>query len=188
MAEEKSKAAITFETLREIQRNERRNGQLYELDNRFYKRVEEYLGRKGTTDEELRNARYTLRDIIDRREKKILNQALCAARTNTIMDKKSMTKDEEDMFEELVDILRKYRVDGDDSKKTKKEEKKENEEPEPEKEETTRYIKVEVLEDLPEIVGSDMENYGPFKKGEVVELPKENADIYVENKKAAVVD
>jgi hypothetical protein len=39
--------------------------------------------------------------------------------------------------------------------------------------------KIKALEDLPAIVGADFKTYGPFKKGEVYELPKENAEAFV---------
>ena len=32
-------------------------------------------------------------------------------------------------------------------------------------------LSVKVLSDIPEFVGTDMKEYGPFKKGEVVTLP-----------------
>ncbi len=41
------------------------------------------------------------------------------------------------------------------------------------------YVKIRVLKDLPAIVGVDLKTYGPFKKREVYELPKENAEALV---------
>jgi DNA replication initiation complex subunit (GINS family) len=38
-------------------------------------------------------------------------------------------------------------------------------------------IKVQVLVDLPEFVGTDCRNYGPFSKDSVTELPKREAEI-----------
>lgn len=40
-------------------------------------------------------------------------------------------------------------------------------------------VKIRVLEDLPAIVGADLKTYGPFKKREVYEIPKENAEDLV---------
>jgi len=41
------------------------------------------------------------------------------------------------------------------------------------------YVKVRFLRDMPAIIGANMKVYGPFTKGDVVELPKVNADIIV---------
>ena len=69
---------ITYEALREIQRNERKSERLVELDDSFYKNVEEYFIRKSPKNSiqetEIRNAKSILRDIVDRREKKILKR------------------------------------------------------------------------------------------------------------------
>ena len=37
--------------------------------------------------------------------------------------------------------------------------------------------KIKLLKDVPQFVGTDLKNYGPFKAGELVELPDEIADI-----------
>ena len=47
-----------------------------------------------------------------------------------------------------------------------------------------KTIKVKMLIELPEFVGSDMQTYGPFKKGEIIELRKEEA-LLLMNRKAA---
>jgi hypothetical protein len=41
------------------------------------------------------------------------------------------------------------------------------------------FVKVRMLQDAPAIVGADLKVYGPFKKREVYELPKENAEVLV---------
>ena len=40
-------------------------------------------------------------------------------------------------------------------------------------------VKVKMLEDMPMFVGVDLKTYGPFKKREVYEIPKENAETLV---------
>jgi DNA replication initiation complex subunit (GINS family) len=39
-------------------------------------------------------------------------------------------------------------------------------------------------EDVAAFVGSDMNNYGPFKKGDIAKLPDENKNILLEQKVA----
>jgi len=41
------------------------------------------------------------------------------------------------------------------------------------------FVKVRFLKDMPAIVGADMKVYGPFVRGDVVELPKVNAEVIV---------
>jgi DNA replication initiation complex subunit (GINS family) len=40
-------------------------------------------------------------------------------------------------------------------------------------------IKVRIMRPLPSIVASDLNEYGPFNGGEVVELPEENARVLI---------
>lgn len=40
-------------------------------------------------------------------------------------------------------------------------------------------IRVQILSDLPEFVGSDCRNYGPFNKETMIELPKNEAEILI---------
>jgi DNA replication initiation complex subunit (GINS family) len=35
------------------------------------------------------------------------------------------------------------------------------------------------LQDAPEFVGTDEKNYGPFSKGDVASIPKDNANLFV---------
>jgi len=47
------------------------------------------------------------------------------------------------------------------------------------------FVKVRFLKDMPAIVGADMKVYGPFAKGDVVELPKVNAEVIVKQEIAS---
>jgi len=47
------------------------------------------------------------------------------------------------------------------------------------------YVKVRFLKEIPAIVGADMKTYGPFKEGDIAELPKENAEVLVKQKIAS---
>ncbi len=185
---------ITFETLREVQRKEKKSETLAELTDEFYSGVKEYFTRAAKVDlNETRNARTIFEDIIDRREKKILNQALRTVRMREKADIKSMTTKEKELFEKLVNMLGVFReqtdVEGNKFalKETKVEKPEDIEEviaDEENNKEEVPYIKIKLLADVPEIVGADMNDYGPFKSGEIVKLPKENADIFLSNGKA----
>jgi len=190
-------AIVTFETLREVQRKEKKSENLAELTDEFYTGVKDYFARAAKTDfTEVRNARSIFEDIIDRREKKILNQALRTVRLREKAEIKAMTSKEKELFDRLVSTIGNFReyVDTDGNKFELKEVK--TEEPDDIEElieeekasaENTEYVKIKILEDTPEIVGADMQDYGPFKSGEIVNLPKENAEIFVGRGKAELV-
>lgn len=183
-------AVVTFETLREIQRREKKSEQLSELKDEFYSAVKEYFERAGKEDlSELRNAQITFDDIVERREKKILNQALSTIRLREKADIKLMSTREWELYEGIVSSLKNYREAID--LKGGKIEIKELAKPQTlsdlvtgEKNNGSEFLKVEILEELPEIVGTDLKDYGPFKKGDVTTLPKENALLFISNGKA----
>ncbi len=56
----------------------------------------------------------------------------------------------------------------------------EDEEAEDSEDETSddiSYVEVRITSEVPEFKGTDLEVYGPFEEGEVVEVPEDNADI-----------
>ena len=184
---------ITYETLREIQRDEKRSSKLYSLGKNFYSVVQDYLGRELPEDDisrnEILNARKILEDIHDRREKKIINYALAIARNNEKLDVPEMTPEEHLLLEKLVETLKKYRGNIDNTSPSEAKEVPETEvvsaeEKEDLEDSETKLVQVKLLEELPQIVGADMEEYGPKSEGEVAEIPEENAKILIENKKA----
>jgi len=203
-------SVLTYDALREIQYNEKKSEKLVELEDSFYESIEEYFNRKGPKDDlteiELRNAKNILKDIQDRRERKILSQALVAVRSGMRINTSMMTNREENLFKNLVIIMkthreemakpvkRKSRAQGRSRAGALKAESAKAGEPEsakagkPESEEpvepTISYIKVKILEELPEIVGADFDTYGPFKTGDIVKIPDKNADIFIEKGKA----
>ncbi len=181
-------AVVTFETLREIQRREKKSEQLSELKDEFYKGAKEYFERAKEDLSELKNAQIIFEDIIERREKKILNQALGTVRLREKADIKLMSTREWEMYESLVSSLKNYREAID--LKGAKIEIKEIQKPQslsdslPEAKNNGAHIKVEILEELPEIVGADLKEYGPFQKGDIASLPRENAELFISKGKA----
>ena len=45
---------------------------------------------------------------------------------------------------------------------------------------------VRILKDIPEIIGKNLESYGPFKKEDIATIPKENAKSLI--KQGAVIE
>ncbi|MCD6467371.1 MAG: DNA replication complex GINS family protein [Methanomicrobia archaeon] len=89
---------------------------------------------------------------------------LLALRVGKIVSLKDQNfmPEEEKVFKEISELIKKY-------KKTLF------------AETVPRTLKVRLKEDLPEIVGPDLKIYGPFKKGEDVELPTDVGILLIKN-------
>jgi DNA replication factor GINS len=169
MAEE----TITFELIRRIQREEQRVPKLTKLPENFYQNIAAYLQQKKklieTKDDrkgglEIKNIERLVEDIFNRRERKILNQAIISVRTN--MSPENLTEEEDVFFNVLLNSLKDRRNN------TLKKMLEEVEE---------EFASLIVFkEDVPQFVGSDMKTYGPFKKGDIAKLPEENMKVLIE--------
>lgn len=206
MSEQQKEIVITYETLYEIFRREKSREPLQELDRNWFNDVVNYLKQKQTTYEtalaktdmfslseretvatQLTSIRRLIKEIYDRREKKIIDIALNKARTQSdIIDTANMLPTEEVYFEELLTHLTKYRrlvldqlIIGQQPQiniplKEKKLAKK------------TKSIKF--LQNIDQFVGDEMELYGPFSKDDEAELPTTLAEILVGQGSACEVE
>lgn len=165
---------ITFELIRKIQREEERTPKLSRLPENFYQNVKNYLQQKRKILEkmedrkasiELKNIERLIEDIFNRRERKIVIQAINSARIG--LNVENLTEEEKEFFNRVAEIIKSRR------EKILKEviEKVE------EKESVGMVI---FKENVPEFVGADLKTYGPFEKGDIAKLPEENAKILVE--------
>ncbi len=100
---------ITFRSLREIRKRESSSPRLERLDPQFYSLVREYLARKQASgvDDSLRYARVTINDIINKRERKILDMAISAVRAG--ISPENLLPEEEPLFEAAVKALKEFR-------------------------------------------------------------------------------
>jgi DNA replication initiation complex subunit (GINS family) len=127
---EEDSIAITYETLYEILRAEKNKEELCELDETFYKNVLDYIKEKSrilqeasakndifsvdehdTTQLQVQNIKKIIKEIYERREKKIIDIALNKSRTNSdIIDTANLLHPEQKFFETLTDLLDKFRL------------------------------------------------------------------------------
>ncbi|MDI6825671.1 MAG: hypothetical protein QMD36_00530 [Candidatus Aenigmarchaeota archaeon] len=161
---------ITFEFIRKVQRDEQREPKLSKIPEDFYKKAKDYLEQKRKLSEkqrdraaslEVKNVEMLLEDVYNRRETKIINHAIIAARTG--IPPQNLIEEEKEFFESAVNMLRTQRemVLNKLLKKTKEED----------------FESVEFIEDVEDFIGADMKSYGPFKKGDVADIPKDNAKL-----------
>ena len=229
---------ITYETLFELLRLEKNRQDIQKLDHSFFNDVLSYLNQKKSdslliteqstlfesTDREraireFENLKKILKDLYDRREKKVVNMALSKSRTGVnLINVQNLLPSEKSLFNSINNTLQDFRKNilfkiacgerptGPNSQVFEEIKQKETTEPK-EKEETqedeetqeeTKELKtdpilnentengkiVRFLDSIDEIIGPDLEVYGPFDKGATSSLPKELARVLIEKQQA----
>lgn len=218
--------AITYETLYEILRSEKNKEELCELDKSFYRNVLEYLREKtrilqeaaakndifsmderDNTQVQLQNIRKIIKEIYERREKKIIDMALNKSRTNSdIIDTANLLETENKFFEKLREVLDRFRTgilaqtialkepdfEIEYSMQMPEEElpepaeepefsPKENTEPKTEEKpiEQKNTKKIKITKHVEQFVGAELELYGPYTADDTAEVPAEIAEILI---------
>ena len=179
---------LSYDELRRIYRLEKNTSKLVEVDDDFFEKLnafmkvekEEYL--KSLRDlssskaRNFSNLKKMVQEIFALREKKLLNRALVSSRTGDLSMRK-VSAEEKQAFRELLKIIALHRkslpeiFDGD----------------------TLKISDIaadsdslfRIMKDVPAFVGTDMKEYGPFSKGEVIPLPQKIAELLLSRKLAA---
>ena len=203
---------FSYAKLRSLENMERQSPELTNIGNDFYKEVlvyiqelekrfEEEQNRNHSSkkliliSDELRNTKRIWKSIFERREKKIVQAALSAARGGDHIPK-FMTQQERIFYENLLKIFHEHRnaifgggriEKANEEKNEKQEVHTDGHEPIDDKEiksnEKNDDKIIRVLKDIPPFVGSDMKNYS-LKKEDVIVMPKESAEILIKRKAA----
>ncbi len=181
---------ITYNDIYEAARKERYSEQLQRLSKNFIDDVSNYLReKKGISDKQddvfsdviiktkkqLENAVTLFKELMLRRRKKILNLVLIAAETGiSKQDFENMLTLEKELFENLMKC-----IDSSDKKLTenlngKRDTSQKNE----------LIIFSENVNELVDLKGNQI---GPFEKGQVANIPKEIAQILIDDNKAELV-
>ena len=213
---------VTLETLYDILRNEKKREDLQQLEKTFFIDVVSYLrekkalldskkvsdevfaiGEREKIEYELRSIKRILKELYEKREKKIIDIALNRSRTGSdIIDTSAMLREEKEFYEQVLRVMDGYRrgilmqvIQAQLPSLVKKEldttavsrECKEikPEEAEPEKE--VELTKVKFTHPMPSFVWKDMKEYGPYEKGEEINIFPEVADLLVRKGRAEKV-
>ena len=198
---EKKEIVITHETLFEILKREKDRTELQKLDASFFEDVVNYIrdkrsilgnespfsaDEKRNTERQIENIRRILKDLYDKREKKVIGMALDKSRTKSnVMDTSALLNEEKMLFESLVALFDKFRQEIlysllNESVPAIEERKAENEKMEraEEKSEARKDTKlVRFVHAVPKFVGKELEEYGPFEEDDIANLPNEIADV-----------
>ncbi|MCK4475309.1 MAG: DNA replication complex GINS family protein [Methanophagales archaeon] len=186
---------MDIEKLWEILYKERNTASLQELPETFCEEVSEYMGklaeekeeederRRELIEDEIRNARMKVEDIIRRRIGKIVKLASSGMKTAP----KGMLEEEQMIFEGVKSHVVEGRekifaliLSEKEGKSEKRDAEKKNEAsspaPVPAKSNTEELHIVRILEDIPTFMGTDGRIY-KVRKEDVIMLPKTNAEI-----------
>ncbi len=194
-----SEDALTFSELRKIEKKEKRQEELSELDDSFFLKVSQYLDLKDGADQrEYRNAKRVFDKIVGLRQEKIVKNARISVKTGVKASELNLLPREQSLFLDLKEMFEEYSgeidevLEGSVSAKTpeidEEPEVEPDPEPEPEEEDEENGIEVKIVSQVPEFMGTDLESYGPFEEGEEVTVPEENAEILVNRGNAEMIE
>lgn len=167
---------ITYETLRKIERDERVEKKLAELPERFLIEALEYLKKKEAMAREkgdrweLQTAKQRFQNIMQLRERKIMNFTLSFVRSGALPE--NMVPEERELFDAVVKMVKDFH---DKREKAMTGEK-------------ADFKTVAFLQQLPQFVGIDMGYYGPYQQGDIATVPADNAMVLVEKGAAELVE
>ncbi|MCR4335669.1 MAG: hypothetical protein NUV57_03980 [archaeon] len=180
---------LSYDEIRRIHRLEKNSAKLVQVEQEFFNFLNEFIFKEkkeyldslkdfsSTKSRDFSNLKKMIEEIFALREKKLLNMALVASRTN-VSDEDNMATQEKKLFNEILRALKKHNeILGDlfsDNGST------------PQNKKDLNNLSVGILSDIPSFVGADMKEYGPFKKGSVEKLPVKIAKLLTERKLAEV--
>ena len=219
---------ITLETLYDILRNEKKREDLQRLEASFFEDVVNYLrekktllemkkestdifaaGEKEKLEYELRSIKRILKEIYEKREKKIIDIALNRSRTGSdIIDTSSMLREEKEFYEKILFSLDTFRKGillnlfqgqmpiTEPSPFIKFEATPalipdEGTEPTPLPSSVVApklgMVNIKFIRPVPSFIWKDMKTYGPFDAGETTEIFLEVAELLVRKGRAEKV-
>lgn len=219
---------ITYETLFELLRREKGRDELQELHESFFEDVIEYLkdktrilessqGRMFSDEEaektrlQLNNVKKILRELYERREKKIISMAVNKSRTkSSLINTSVLLKEEKELYDALNGVLDAYRegilvnvldrkspgtgqgislINGDNAALNAQENG--SEKPKALKTEAVSAKKtrtIRFIKPIPKFVGPDLVIYGPFEEEDIARLPEDVANVLIGKSRAEALE
>ncbi len=163
---------LTDETIRRIFEEEKNSPGLTKLPEDFFEQVKTYLQNKSKMVNiepdkwALDSVKRRLKKIFEGRERKILNSA--PSFVDSGVPPENMTPEEGKFLERVAACIKEFH----------------NQREEEIEEGDEELVLVTILGDVPQFVGINMKNYGPFRKGDITTLPKPNADLLIKKELA----
>lgn len=186
---------ITYQTLYEMLRRELDREELQHIpahffnDTALYIKDKELLAREGDIGvsnphaKQLENIHRILRQLTERRERKIINLCLDSVRSGRIIISDTLLPHEKELFEQLFATLRNFRFNAStliDKPLPRP--------PVPQAVELPQgFAQVKFLEEVPKFIGPELEEYGPYLQHQSATLPKQVAELLVEHNQAIIL-
>lgn len=186
---------ITYQEIYDVLRKEKYNEILQQLPENFLQEVSVYLKEKKNivsrdnsegnlfsdtlrmTRKQLDNALSIIKEILAIRQRKVLSLAFAAAVTGiSKRDTEALLEHEKNLFEVTVKQLEQNQKVVSEILNGKIEEK------------DLKNLFVRFKEEVPAFLDGNNHELGPFKKGDVANLPKEIAEILLDDNKIAIID
>jgi DNA replication initiation complex subunit (GINS family) len=176
---------VDYDELRRIYRLEKNTSKLVELQEDFYNSLNEFVQGEKTNyldslkdlsnskAKDFNNLKKMLEEFFSIRQKKLLNQALIALHTGEFSEER-LALQEKDLFRKVLSELQKHQKLFDEifsSNGNHKENAKEKKD--------LNFVSVKILKQVPEFVGSDMKEYGPFPEQQTASLPYKVAKLLI---------
>ena len=202
-----NKITLTYETLFDLVRREKGREDLQKMDLAFYTHAQTYFREKiealriaqqtqspFAADEQIKlqrqieNIKLLLKELYERRERKILGLALAKSRTlSPIIDTSALLEEEKPLFTNLCSSLAQQRADvlqkviQHQSHQLAQESAQPifSAPPQPLKQQQTVLLSISLLHQVQRFVGRDLEVYGPYEPGNTAIIPKELALILI---------
>lgn len=202
---------ITYETLFELLQREKERADLQKLEPTFFSDTIAYIKDKKKiveaksdspfaqeerkkTEKQLDNIYKLIKEIYERREKKIINLALDKSRTkSSLIDTTALLKEERVVFEALTNLLDTYRDAILYSVLNEKMPFMQSIQDKPKEDfrsalELKKHTKlVRFTSHVPKFVGPELEEYGPFEEEDIANLPAEVADVLISKGRAGEI-
>lgn len=173
---------LDYDEIRKIYRLEKNTSKLVEVKDDFFDSLTEFLVKEKqsyfdsmkdldfTKARAFTNLKKMVEEILSLRQKKILSKALISSKTSE-PNNELMAEEEKKMFIQILKVLEEHNsliqsvFIGKQNKSIK--------------EKDLNKVLVKVLSEIPSFIGTDMKEYGPFKKNQTVKLPSKIAKLFV---------
>jgi len=182
---------ITYSEIYELLRKDKYSEQLQKLPKDFFREISDYFAEKEKisskegifsdtvkkTKKELENALVMVKDLMAKRQEKIVRFAMVAAKTGiSKRDVENMLEYERELFDKVARSIEEFdksiagMISGEGKEKDLK----------------NRLVRFK--QDMSEFAGMNGNVLGPFKEGEIANIPKEIAEILLKAEQVEVIE
>jgi len=202
------KKKIDYEEIYELLRKEKYRTELQKIDNNFFEQVIDYLSEKKKVAEskdkegsifvgevqkakkQLENIYKIIKELYEKRESKIIQVALLDSRGENKLEYENMLREEKEFYKNLICLLDDFRknilenISNGKRPEVNGQVNETKEEIEIKKEAALNVKSIKFVDCIPQFIGEDMEEYGPYDEEEVASLPLKIAELLIMSNKA----